>query len=67
MESKGAIIKEVSLPMTKYGVAVYYIVNPSEVSTNMERYDSIRYGRRSEIEPKELLDIYLDSRSDAWY
>jgi len=66
LESKGAIIKEVSLPMTKYGVAVYYIVNPSEVSTNMERYDSIRYGRRSEIEPKELLDIYLDSRSEGF-
>jgi len=66
LESKGAKIKEISLPMTKFGVAVYYIVTPSEVSANMERYDSIRYGRKSNKDPKELLDIYLDSRSEGF-
>ena len=66
LESKGAKIKEISLPTTKYGVAVYYIVTPSEVSTNMERYDSIRYGRRGSVDPTNLLDIYLNSRGEGF-
>ena len=40
----GAQIQEVSLPNTKYGLAVYYITCPAEVSTNMARYDGIRFG-----------------------
>lgn len=44
LESLGAKIIDVSLPHTKYGVAVYYIVQPSEVSSNLARYDGIRYG-----------------------
>ena len=44
LEGLGAKIKEVSLPYTKYAVATYYIICPSEVSSNMARYDGIRYG-----------------------
>lgn len=40
----GAEIREVSLPHTEYGLAVYYIVMPAEVSTNLARYDGIRFG-----------------------
>lgn len=43
-EKHGAVVKEVSLPYTKYGLAVYYIIMPSEVSANLARYDGIRYG-----------------------
>lgn len=43
-EKLGAEITEVSLPMTEYGIAAYYIIQPSEVSSNLARYDGIRYG-----------------------
>lgn len=63
LESQGAITKEISLPYTKYGVAVYYIISPSEVSANMARYDGIRYGLKLDEQPKDLLAQYLDTRS----
>lgn len=44
LESLGAKITDVSLPHTKYGVAVYYVIQPSEVSSNLARYDGIRFG-----------------------
>lgn len=44
MEAEGATIKEVSLPHTNYAVPAYYIISPSEVSSNLARYDGIRYG-----------------------
>lgn len=44
LEKQGVKIEEVSLPHTKYALAVYYIIQPSEVSSNLARYDGIRYG-----------------------
>jgi aspartyl-tRNA(Asn)/glutamyl-tRNA(Gln) amidotransferase subunit A len=44
LENLGAKITEVSLPHTEYGIAAYYIIQPSEVSSNLARYDGIRYG-----------------------
>lgn len=44
LRSLGAEIREISLPHTEYGLAVYYIVMPAEVSTNLARYDGIRFG-----------------------
>ena len=64
LESKGAEVKEVSLPHTKYGVAAYYIICPSEVSANMARYDGIRYGSLSENEVKDLEEHYLKTRGE---
>lgn len=57
----GATVEEVSLPHSKYGVAVYYIVASSEASSNLQRYDGIRYGYRSE-NSKDLEDLYIHSR-----
>lgn len=45
----GAEIREVSLPHTEYGLAVYYIVMPAEVSTNLSRYDGLRFGHSSDV------------------
>ncbi|TSC56748.1 MAG: aspartyl-tRNA(Asn)/glutamyl-tRNA (Gln) amidotransferase subunit A [Parcubacteria group bacterium Gr01-1014_18] len=68
MESLGAKIVPISLPHTQYAVAIYYIVTPSEVSSNLARYDGIKYGysvmsdlsRKDQI--KDLLDVYTQSR-----
>ncbi len=61
----GAEIVEVSLPNTKYGSLVYAIVCPSEVSSNLARYDGIRYGH-STVEGDNLLDIYMKSRAEGF-
>ena len=61
----GATVEEVSLPHSKYGVAVYYIIASSEASSNLQRFDGIRYGYRSEnIETLE--DVYVNSRSEGF-
>lgn len=64
-ESLGAEIREVSLPASGYGLAVYYIIMPAEVSANLSRYDGIRYGYSAK-EAKNLLDVYLKSREDGF-
>jgi len=61
LEKKGAIIKEISLPHTEYGVAIYYILSPAEVSSNMSRYDGIRFGEH-EDEFKDIIDGYYKVR-----
>ncbi len=63
LEGLGAQITEVSLPMTEYALATYYIIVPSEVSSNLARFDGIRYGLSKRRDDGELLDIYLDSRA----
>lgn len=62
---KGCEIKEVSLPHTEYGVGVYYIVATAECSSNLGRYDGIRYGHRS-TEAKDAIDIYFKSRAEGF-
>ena len=62
LEQAGARCIEVSLPHTKYCLAVYYIVAPAEASSNLARYDGVRYGFRSE-ENRDLLDMYKKTRS----
>ncbi|HGC9589540.1 TPA: Asp-tRNA(Asn)/Glu-tRNA(Gln) amidotransferase subunit GatA [Streptococcus agalactiae] len=65
LEKLGAVIEEVSLPHSKYGVAVYYIVASSEASSNLQRFDGIRYGYRTE-NYKNLDDIYVNTRSEGF-
>ncbi|OFI49636.1 aspartyl/glutamyl-tRNA amidotransferase subunit A [Floricoccus tropicus] len=65
LESLGAIIDEVSLPHSKYGVAVYYIIASSEASSNLQRFDGIRYGYRAE-DIENLEDVYVKSRSQGF-
>jgi aspartyl-tRNA(Asn)/glutamyl-tRNA(Gln) amidotransferase subunit A len=64
--SLGARIVDVDLPLTDYGIAAYYIVAPAEASSNLARFDGIRYGRRAELKAGEgLLDLYCKSRSEG--
>lgn len=64
-ENLGARVEEVSLPHSKYGVAVYYIIASSEASSNLQRFDGIRYGYRAEG-AKSLEDIYIQTRSQGF-
>jgi aspartyl-tRNA(Asn)/glutamyl-tRNA(Gln) amidotransferase subunit A len=64
-ESMGAEIKEVSLPNSIHAIPAYYIVAPCECSSNLSRFDGVRYGYRCE-DPKDLNDLYLRSRSEGF-
>jgi len=65
MKKLGANIVEVSLPLTKYAIPTYYILVKSEASTNMARYDGIKYGHTTD-DAKELQEIYMNSRSEGF-
>ncbi len=63
----GAEIVELDLPLTDYGIATYYVIATAEASSNLARYDGIRYGRRAELEPGEdLFDLYARSRAEGF-
>ncbi|GEO66522.1 Asp-tRNA(Asn)/Glu-tRNA(Gln) amidotransferase subunit GatA [Levilactobacillus spicheri] len=61
----GATVDEVSLPHNQYGVAAYYIIASSEASSNLQRFDGIRYGFRAD-DVKNLEDVYVKSRSEGF-
>jgi aspartyl-tRNA(Asn)/glutamyl-tRNA(Gln) amidotransferase subunit A len=65
-EAMGATIKSVSLPHTKYAVPVYYIITPSEVSSNLARHDGIRFGFSAHNQADSLLDVYQKSRGQGF-
>jgi len=65
-EKMGAVIKEVSLPYTKYAVAVYYVAMPAELSANLARFDGIRYGAKPQGKVDSLVDYYYQARSEGF-
>jgi len=65
LRSLGAEIREVSLPATKYAVAAYYIVAPAEASSNLARYDGVKYGYRNR-DGKTLMDMYKQTRTEGF-
>jgi len=63
LEQRGANVKEVSLPYNEFAIAAYYIIAPAEASSNLARFDGIRYGRREVAEAAgRLLETYRLSR-----
>ena len=64
LEDLGAKIVEVSLPKLPYSLATYYVLMPAEVSSNLARYDGVRYGHRAEA--GNLLETYLKSRTEGF-
>ena len=64
-EDAGAIIEETSLPSLEYALSVYYIIAPSEASSNLSRFDGVRYGRRS-MDAQTLRQMYKKSRSEGF-
>ena len=61
----GAEVLRISLPHTEYAVAVYYIICTAEASSNLARYDGVKYGHRSE-EFKDLMELYTRSRAEGF-
>lgn len=65
LKSLGATVEEVSLPHSKYALAAYYILSSSEASSNLSRFDGIRYGFRAE-NVDNLLDLYKETRAQGF-
>jgi len=65
IESLGAEIIEISLPHTKYAISTYYIIAPCEASSNLARYDGVRYGYRTP-DADNLRDLFFKSRSEGF-
>lgn len=65
LQDAGAELVEISLPHTEHAVATYYIIAPAEASSNLSRFDGIRYGKRA-ANPEDLLDLYRRSREDGF-
>lgn len=64
-EKLGATIHEISLPNSRASLAAYYVIAPAEASSNLSRYDGIRFGHRCD-NPKDLLDLYTRSRAEGF-
>lgn len=64
LASLGASVKEITLPHTKYGVACYYIITPSEISSNLSRFDGIKYGKSSQA--NNLFGVYTKTRGEGF-
>ena len=65
LADQGAEIIEISLPHTEHAVATYYVIAPAEASSNLSRFDGIRYGRRT-ANPTDILDLYKKSREEGF-
>lgn len=64
LRADGHIVEEVSLPIVKYALAMYYVIVPAEISSNLARYDGVRYGRRAEA--ATLAELYGKSRGEGF-
>lgn len=65
LRGAGHVVEEVSMPVTKYALAMYYIIVPAEVSSNLARYDGIRYGHRA-AGVKTLAELYGKTRDEGF-
>ncbi len=65
LKGLGATVEEVSLPHSKYALAAYYILSSSEASSNLSRFDGIRYGFRAE-NVENLMDLYKETRAQGF-
>src|ERR1700742_1255468 len=66
LKAQGAEIVEVSLPHTKYALPTYYIVAPAEASSNLARYDGVRFGHRTHDTIRDITDLYEKSRAEGF-
>jgi aspartyl-tRNA(Asn)/glutamyl-tRNA(Gln) amidotransferase subunit A len=64
-ESRGARAIDIALPNTRFSVPVYYVLAPAEASSNLSRFDGVRYGHRAQ-EPCDLADMYCRTRAEGF-
>ena len=65
LEKQGAVVKEIELPSTDYALSAYYIISSAEASSNLARFDGVRYGYRTE-NYDNLIDMYEKTRSEGF-
>ena len=65
LQQEGAVVKDLSLPALPLSVPTYYVVAPAECSSNLSRFDGVRFGHRCE-QPRDLLDLYRRSRGEGF-
>ncbi len=67
LEDAGAVIKDISLPHTKYALPTYYVIAPAEASSNLARYDGVRYGHRAKLAQGDgITDLYEKTRAEGF-
>ncbi len=66
LKGLGAEVISISIPMLRYAVPIYYLIATSEASSNLARYDGVRYGHRSEKLASSLNDFYVNNRSESF-
>ncbi|WP_373354708.1 Asp-tRNA(Asn)/Glu-tRNA(Gln) amidotransferase subunit GatA [Pseudoroseicyclus sp. CXY001] len=67
MEAAGATLRDISLPHTKYALPAYYVIAPAEASSNLARYDGVRYGRRARIGQGDgITEMYERTRAEGF-
>jgi len=64
--SMGAEIVDVSLPHTDYGIAAYYVIAPSEASSNLARYDGVHFGHRTQAPVRDIIELFSRSRAEGF-
>src|SRR5206468_6954665 len=62
----GALIVDISLPHTKYGIAAYYIIAPCEASSNLARYDGVHFGHRTKDKVSDIIELFSKSRAEGF-
>ena len=65
LEKEGAILTEVGIPSLDYALPAYYVISSAEASSNLARFDGVRYGRRA-AEYADLEELYVKSRSEGF-
>ncbi|RTK92667.1 MAG: Asp-tRNA(Asn)/Glu-tRNA(Gln) amidotransferase subunit GatA [Rickettsiales bacterium] len=66
MQNDGAEIVNITLPHAKYALPVYYVIAPAEASSNLSRYDGVRYGHRTQKECSSLDEMYIHTRTEGF-
>lgn len=66
LEAQGAVVEETSLPHLDYALSAYYLIAPAEASSNLARFDGVRYGYRTSQKPKDMLDMYEKTRAEGF-
>jgi aspartyl-tRNA(Asn)/glutamyl-tRNA(Gln) amidotransferase subunit A len=67
LEDAGAVLRDISLPHTRYALPCYYVIAPAEASSNLARYDGVRFGRRARLEQGDgITDLYEKTRAEGF-